>query len=37
MRNGPSLQHFMNDVIKEKGEVYNALKSFFRKREGLTG
>ncbi|MFC4809246.1 sporulation protein YhbH [Paenibacillus sp. GCM10023250] len=28
-----NLPNFMHYVIKEKGEVYNALKSFFRKRE----
>lgn len=28
---------FMHYVIREKGEVYNALKSFFRKREVVPG
>ncbi|GLX65777.1 sporulation protein YhbH [Paenibacillus glycanilyticus] len=32
-----NMQHFMYYVIREKGEVYNALKSFFRKREGIVG
>lgn len=30
-----NLPNFMHYVIREKGEVYNALKSFFRKREGV--
>ncbi|MFC4776330.1 sporulation protein YhbH [Paenibacillus sp. GCM10023252] len=32
-----NMQHFMYYVIREKGEVYNALKSFFRKRESVPG
>lgn len=29
--------NFLYYVIREKGEVYHALKSFFRKREAVTG
>ena len=28
------LDQFMYHVIKDKGEVYEALKAFFRKRQG---
>jgi uncharacterized sporulation protein YeaH/YhbH (DUF444 family) len=28
-------EQFLYCVIKEKGEIYNALKAFFRKREAV--